>query len=98
LINRELRGYINSLEKAKLRDGIRHLLAISRHGNGYMQTQQPWVLLKGTDDQKKRASTIIGLCVNIACLLANLLFPYMPSTSRTLFGQLNAKQTPLNAE
>ncbi|XP_001360316.2 methionine--tRNA ligase, cytoplasmic [Drosophila pseudoobscura] len=98
LVNRELRGYINSLEKAKLRDGIRHLLAISRHGNGYMQTQQPWVLLKGSDEQKKRAATIIGLCANIACLLANLLFPYMPSTARTLFAQLNAKQTPLNAE
>ncbi|KAH8290278.1 hypothetical protein KR054_001553 [Drosophila jambulina] len=98
LINRELRGYINSLEKAKLRDGIRHLLAISRHGNGYMQTQQPWVLLKGNEDQKKRAATIIGLCANIACLLANLLFPYMPATARTMFGQLNAKQTPLNAD
>ncbi|XP_068147397.1 methionine--tRNA ligase, cytoplasmic [Drosophila tropicalis] len=97
LINRELRGYINSLEKAKLRDGIRHLLAISRHGNGYMQTQQPWVLLKGDETQKKRAATIIGLSVNIACLLANLLFPYMPSTARTLFDQLNAKQTTLNA-
>ncbi|XP_034651564.1 methionine--tRNA ligase, cytoplasmic [Drosophila subobscura] len=98
LVNRELRGYINSLEKAKLRDGIRHLLAISRHGNGYMQTQQPWVLLKGSDEQKQRAATIIALCANIACLLANLLFPYMPATARTLFAQLNAKQTPLNAE
>ncbi|KAL7736851.1 hypothetical protein ACLKA6_015685 [Drosophila palustris] len=98
LINRELRGYINSLEKAKLRDGIRHLLAISRHGNGYMQTQQPWVLLKGNEEQKTRAASIIGLCTNIACLLANLLFPYMPSTARTLFAQLNAKQTPLNAD
>ncbi|KAH8340219.1 hypothetical protein KR067_013693 [Drosophila pandora] len=98
LINRELKGYINSMEKAKLRDGIRHLLAVSRHGNGYMQTQQPWVLLKGSDEQKKRAATIIGLSANIACLLANLLFPYMPTTARTLFGQLNAKQTPLNAE
>ncbi|EDW72463.1 uncharacterized protein Dwil_GK20695 [Drosophila willistoni] len=97
LINRELRGYINSLEKAKLRDGIRHLLAISRHGNGYMQTQQPWVLLKGDETQKKRAATIIGLSANIACLLANLLFPYMPSTARTLFDQLNSKQTTLNA-
>ncbi|XP_017462695.1 PREDICTED: methionine--tRNA ligase, cytoplasmic-like [Rhagoletis zephyria] len=47
LINREVRGYVNSLEKAKLRDGIRHLLSISRQGNGYMQAQQPWVLLKG---------------------------------------------------
>ncbi|XP_023160349.2 methionine--tRNA ligase, cytoplasmic [Drosophila hydei] len=97
LINRELRGYISSLEKARLRDGIRHLLAVSRHGNGYMQTQQPWVLLKGSNDQKARAATIIGLCTNIACLLANLLFPYMPTTARTMFAQLKTKQTPLDA-
>lgn len=98
LINREFRGYVNNLEKARLRDGIRHLLSISRHGNGYMQSQQPWVLLKGTEEQKARAATIIGMCVNIACLLANLLFPYMPATARTLFDQLNTKQSSLNAE
>ncbi|XP_030373626.1 methionine--tRNA ligase, cytoplasmic [Scaptodrosophila lebanonensis] len=98
LVNRELRGYINSLEKAKLRDGIRHLMSISRHGNGYMQTQQPWLLLKGNAEQKARAATIIGLCVNLACLLANLLYPYMPSTARTLFAQLNAQHTRLNAD
>ncbi|XP_053963720.1 methionine--tRNA ligase, cytoplasmic [Anastrepha ludens] len=98
LINREVRGYINSLEKAKLRDGIRHLLSISRHGNGYMQAQQPWVLLKGTDEQKIRAATIIGVCANIAALLGNLMLPYMPTLARTLLTQLNAKQTPLNPE
>ncbi|XP_037819118.1 methionine--tRNA ligase, cytoplasmic [Lucilia sericata] len=98
LINRELRGYVNSLEKARLRDGIRHMLSISRHGNGYMQSQQPWVLLKGNDEQKSRAATIIGMCCNIACLLANLIFPYMPTTARTMFEQLNAKQTQLNVE
>ncbi|XP_037955736.1 methionine--tRNA ligase, cytoplasmic [Teleopsis dalmanni] len=98
LINRELRGYINSLEKARLRDGIRHLLSISRHGNGYMQTQQPWVLLKGDNTKKERAATIIAICCNIACLLANLIFPYMPATARIMFDQLNTKQTQLNAE
>uniref|UniRef100_A0A1A9WPB0 Methionine--tRNA ligase, cytoplasmic n=1 Tax=Glossina brevipalpis TaxID=37001 RepID=A0A1A9WPB0_9MUSC len=97
-INRELRGYINSLEKARLRDGIRHLLSISRHGNGYMQSQQPWVLFKGNEQQQARAATIIGLCCNIACLLANLLFPFMPTTARTIFQQLNTKQTNLQAE
>ncbi|XP_073813563.1 methionyl-tRNA synthetase 1 [Musca autumnalis] len=98
LINRELRGYISSLEKARLRDGIRHLLSISRHGNGYMQSQQPWVLLKGTEEQKARAATVIGICANVACWLANLIFPYMPSTARTMFEQLNTKQTLLNPE
>lgn len=49
---RELKGYIASVEKAKLRDGIRYILAISRHGNQYIQSTQPWVLVKGTDEEK----------------------------------------------
>ena len=36
----------------RLRDGIRNILSISRHGNQYIQSQQPWVLLKGTDEEK----------------------------------------------
>lgn len=92
LVNRELAAYIASMEKAKYRDGIKHLLTISRHGNQYMQSQQPWVLLKGTDDQKTRAGTVIGLACNLSCLLATLLFPFMPDTARNLFKQLNIAQ------
>ncbi|XP_058453366.1 methionine--tRNA ligase, cytoplasmic [Malaya genurostris] len=89
LVNRELKGYVNQMERAKLRDGIRHLLAISRYGNQYMQSEEPWVLVKGTDDQKTRAGTVVGLCVNFACLLATLIFPFMPTTARNLYTQLN---------
>ncbi|GJQ65974.1 hypothetical protein Trydic_g4068 [Trypoxylus dichotomus] len=86
---RELKGYISSLEKAKLRDGIRYILAISRHGNQYVQSAQPWVLVKGTDEQKERAATIIGICCNVTYLLATLLYPYMPEASRAIKDQLN---------
>lgn len=89
LINREIKGYVLSMERTRFRDGIRHLLTISRHGNIYLQTEQPWVLLKGTDEQKLRAGSVISLSCNIACLLATLLFPFMPSTSRKLYTQLN---------
>ncbi|XP_055385323.1 methionine--tRNA ligase, cytoplasmic [Condylostylus longicornis] len=92
LVNREIKGYVHSLEKARLRDGIRHILSVSRHGNQYMQSQQPWVLIKGTDDQKSRAATIIGICCNLSATLGALLFPYMPNTARTIFDQLNVKQ------
>jgi len=51
-INEELKGYNESLEKAKLRDGLRYILNISRHGNQYMQSNQPWVLIKGSDVEK----------------------------------------------
>lgn len=67
LINREIKGYIQAMEKARLRDGVRHTLSVSRHGNQYLQSQQPWVLLKGSDDQKQRAATIISFSCNIAC-------------------------------
>ncbi|KAJ8942642.1 hypothetical protein NQ318_013355 [Aromia moschata] len=89
LCTRELKGYVAALEKAKLRDGIRHILSISRHGNQYMQANQPWVLLKGSEDDKIRAGTVIGVCSNLACLLATLLHPYMPNTSASLQKQLN---------
>ena len=90
LINREIKGYVNSMEKTnRYRDGIKHMLTISRQGNLYMQTEQPWVLLKGTDEQKARAGSVISLSCNIACLLATLLFPFMPSTARKLYSQLN---------
>lgn len=52
LCTRELKSYVDSIEKGKLRDGIRHILALSKHGNHYMQSTQPWVLLKGNDSDK----------------------------------------------
>ncbi|XP_063982874.1 methionine--tRNA ligase, cytoplasmic [Diachasmimorpha longicaudata] len=89
LVQRELSQYIMAMEQAKFRDGVRHLLAISKHGNQYMQSQQPWVLIKGNEEsQVKAAGTVIGVCCNISCLLSALLGPFMPETSRQLRKQL----------
>ena len=51
-VQRELTSYITFLEQAKLRDGLKHVLAISKHGNQYMQFQQPWVKIKGNEEEK----------------------------------------------
>lgn len=96
LINREVKEYTISMEKTKFRDGIKHLLAVSRQGNIYMQTEQPWVLLKGTNEQQARAGSVISLTCNIACLLATMLFPFMPSTARKLYLQLNVSGGSIN--
>lgn len=47
---------------------------------------------------RERAGTIIGICCNIACLLAALLHPYMPDTSDTLLNQLNTTLPVLTPE
>ncbi|KAL6258659.1 hypothetical protein P5V15_010612 [Pogonomyrmex californicus] len=88
LAQRELTSYLNAMEQAKLRDGLKHILAISKHGNQYMQSQQPWVKIKGNEDDKKRAGTIVAICCNLACLLSALLAPFMPATAKQLRSQL----------
>lgn len=52
LLTKELRAYNSVLEKGKLRDGIKFILNVSRHGNQYMQGQTPWVLVKGSSEEK----------------------------------------------
>lgn len=95
-INQELKEYDENLEKIKLRDGIRNILNISRIGNQYMQAMKPWVLVKGTDEEKIRGSTVIGVCVNMSYLLSILLYPYMPQVSSTIRKQLNLPNFTLN--
>ena len=36
----------------RIRDGLRHILNISHIGNGYIQANQPWELVKGSPDEK----------------------------------------------
>ncbi|XP_046390928.1 methionine--tRNA ligase, cytoplasmic [Ischnura elegans] len=90
-VNKELKEYLNLLENARsLRDALRRLLVISRHGNLLMQSSQPWVLVKGSPEDRKKGGSVVGLCANLACLLSMLLSPYMPETARQLHQQLNA--------
>lgn len=51
-VNKELEEFTESLENVKLREALLKILAASRHGNQYMQANQPWVLMKGSDAEK----------------------------------------------
>lgn len=74
LVNRECVAYVQAMEGAKFRDGIKHLLSVSRLGNQYLQSQQPWVLLKAGDAEKQRAGSVIALSCNLCCKLGELNF------------------------
>lgn len=88
-VTNELKEYIDSLERIRLRDGIRHILNISARGNGYIQATKPWDLLKGTEQDRARAGTVASLSCNLSYLLAVLLSPYMPTVAETILSQLN---------
>ncbi|ELK15313.1 Methionyl-tRNA synthetase, cytoplasmic [Pteropus alecto] len=84
----ELQHYHQLLEKVRIRDALRSILTISRHGNQYIQVNEPWKRIKGSEADRQRAGTVTGLAVNIAALLSIMLQPYMPTVSTTIAAQL----------
>ncbi|XP_047438327.1 methionine--tRNA ligase, cytoplasmic isoform X1 [Mugil cephalus] len=93
LVGWELQQYIQLMDKVKIRDALKHILNISRHGNQYIQVNEPWKNIKGGDTERQRAGTVTGVSVNIACLLSVMLSPYMPAVSQIIRDQLNAPQS-----
>nr|DBA32847.1 TPA: hypothetical protein GDO54_000606 [Pyxicephalus adspersus] len=87
-VTAELQQYNQLLEKVRIRDGLRCILNISRHGNQYIQVNEPWKCIKGTPQEQKRAGTVTGLAVNMAALLSVMLQPYMPTISAVIREQL----------
>jgi methionyl-tRNA synthetase len=89
-VNKELHLYTDNLEHIRLRDGLRNVLSISRLGNGYIQANKPWELVKGSDTDRDHAGSVTGVAVNISWLLSVLLEPYMPKVSESIQKQLQA--------
>ena len=89
-VNQELTNYISLLEDAREREAITCVFNISRLGNQLMQHNTPWKLVKGSPSDKSRAGTVVGLSVNLACLLSVLVQPYLPTLSSKLQEQLAA--------
>ncbi|XP_062453147.1 methionine--tRNA ligase, cytoplasmic isoform X2 [Rhea pennata] len=84
----ELRQYHQLLEKVRIRDALRCILSISRHGNQYIQVNEPWKRIKGDEEDRRRAGTVTGVAVNMASLLAVMAQPYMPGVSAAIQAQL----------
>ncbi|XP_066440525.1 methionine--tRNA ligase, cytoplasmic isoform X1 [Eleutherodactylus coqui] len=91
-VTSELRQYNQLLEKVRIRDALRCILNISRHGNQYIQVNEPWKCIKGSPQEQTRAGTVTGLAVNMAALLSVMLQPYMPSISAVIQEQLLVPQ------
>nr|XP_054505166.1 methionine--tRNA ligase, cytoplasmic [Agelaius phoeniceus] len=84
----EMRQYHQLMERVRLRDALRCVLGISRHGNQYIQVNEPWKRIKGDERDRQRAGTVTGVAVNLAAALAALLQPFVPGVSAAIQGQL----------
>lgn len=86
-VNGLLAEYVADLEAVRLRAGLRKVMDISSKGNNLLAFR-----LDNTNltEHPVRTHTIIGLCLNLAYLIASIASPYMPSTSTSIVEQLNA--------
>ena len=89
-VKAEIAEYLSHMEKIRLREALRSILSVSRLGNQMMQAAKPWALAKGTEEEKARAGSVIGVAANICLELSVMLVPFMPHYSKVIQGQLNA--------
>lgn len=87
-VGQNLIAYEERLERVLLREGLKPILAISRLGNQLIQANKPWLLVKGTEEEVKRAESVMHLALNTVAVISLLLAPYMPEVSRQIKDQL----------
>ncbi|PGH06057.1 methionine-tRNA ligase [Blastomyces parvus] len=88
-INRLLTKYVEELDAVKLRAGLATALHISQQGNLFLQTNK----LDGKlhESEPTKCAAVIGLAVNMIHLLASVIAPYMPETSKSICTQLRVE-------
>lgn len=91
-VGQNLIAYEERLERVHLRDGLKPILAVSKLGNQLIQANKPWMLVKGSEEDKNRAVTVMYLALNTVALIALMLSPYMPDISRQIREQLAFEQ------
>jgi len=71
-------SYVEHLEKARLRDGLRVVLSVSSIGNAFFTKFEPWKRLKVDVES---AHTHLAAAAGLVRLLAALLSPFLPTTA-----------------
>lgn len=83
-----------ALDKFKFREALAEMMNLARIGNKYLAEQEPWKLIK-TDE--KRVRTIMNISLQISANLAIVCEPFIPFTSKKLFGLLNLSELKWSA-
>ncbi|KAH7665474.1 Methionine--tRNA ligase protein [Dioscorea alata] len=77
-VSKHIEQYLDSMEKVKLKEGLKTAMSISGEGNAYLQESQFWKLYK---EDPTSCAIVMKTSVGLVFLLASLLEPFMPSFS-----------------
>ena len=89
-INEKIDFITKLMSKISLKESLKEIMLLSKLGNQYFQECQPWAKIKSDNESvKKEASVCMNLCANLARKIAILVEPFIPETSKKIFGMLN---------
>ncbi|KZF25702.1 methionyl-tRNA synthetase [Xylona heveae TC161] len=92
-INSLLKTYVEELEAVKLRSGLETAMRISDRGNRFLQSNR--LDNKLAAEEPDRAAAVVGIGINLIYLLASIIAPYMPATSKSILEQLEVPFLPI---
>ncbi|MDP6667244.1 MAG: methionine--tRNA ligase [Dehalococcoidia bacterium] len=74
-----------ALEARRFRDGLRAAMRLARHGNRYVDTKQPWAVVK-TD--KPAAGTTLWVGLNMIATLRTVFYMFVPLSADKIHSML----------
>jgi len=89
-VNEKVAQAAKEIEDSWLQSAANTLIAISRIGNQYLNTKEPWNMMK-TD--KEKAGTIFYVAAQVVKAIAVVSEPFMPQTAQQLWQTLNLPET-----
>ena len=78
------------IEDGWLQSAANSLVAISRIGNQYLNTKEPWNLMK---TEKEKAGTVFYVSAQVVKAITVVSAPFMPKTAEQLWQTLNLQGT-----
>ncbi len=82
----------DKMNEFKTSDALEEIMNLARRSNKYIDETMPWALAKD-EAQKERLGGVLYNLLESIRFIAVLLQPFMPETSKSIFEQINTKDT-----
>jgi methionyl-tRNA synthetase len=82
-------GYRAAMDRQHLDEALAAMIDLVRAGNGYAESQAPWLLAKAGDAE--RLGQVLAAMAETCRILGHLVAPFTPGAARALHGQLGVE-------
>jgi methionyl-tRNA synthetase len=74
-----------AIDGRRFRDGLSAAMRLARHGNQYVDTKEPWKVVK---IDKEAAGTTLWVGLNVISTLRTVFYPYLPTSADKIHSML----------